>query len=71
MEHQELQLQNFRVAMESHIKALEAQFNQIDKDENPIVYRHYLVAIKESNTLLYDLTGSKFQEFKKLLCTTV
>jgi len=69
METVDLQFQNFKVAMESHIKALEAQINQIDKDENPIVYRHFLSHIKQSNAVLYDLTGSKMSDFKKILCT--
>lgn len=60
---------NFKVSITSWIETQKAHLAQVNKDEDPLTYRHIENNLKDSQTLLFDLTGKKSQAFKDLLCS--
>jgi hypothetical protein len=62
------QFMNFKVAIHSWIETQKVHLSQINKHEDPLAYRHVENNLKDSQALLFDLTGHKSQAFKDLLC---
>lgn len=65
----ELQILNFKIAIQSWIDIQKNHLSQIDKNVDPISFRHVENNLKVSQGMLYDLTGRKSQAFKELLCS--
>lgn len=65
----EIQYKNFKIAIQSWIDCLKHQLSMTDKNEDPISYKRIEIDLKESQSMLYNLSGAKSKEFKDLLCT--
>ena len=63
------QFMNFKVAIQSWIETQKAHLSQVNKDEDPLTYKHIENNLRDSQTMLFDLTGKKSQAFKELLCS--
>lgn len=64
----DIQYKNFKVALQSSVDCLKHQLSMTDKNEDPISFKRIESDLKESQAMLYKLTGTKSREFKEFLC---